>query len=96
MPVVYSDENRFTTLPGFFSHEHGPAQLNVQVMWHVMEGKTLIKAGTPISQYILMPKAKYDTEIRSIKQANDYEFHNLILNNRFITNYAKMKKAYET
>lgn len=96
MPVAYSDESRFTTLPGVFSHEHGPAQLNVQVMWHVMKGKTLIKAGTPISQYILMPKYKYDTEIRSTKQVDEHEFQQIANKNRFVTNYAELRKLYET
>ena len=55
-PLPYSTEKRFTTVTGFFSREHGLAQLNVQLLWHVMEGKTLIKAGTPVAHYMLIPK----------------------------------------
>lgn len=95
MPVAYSDENRFTTLPGFFSHEHGPAPLNTQLMWHVMEGKTLIKAGTPIAQYILMPKDKYESEVRSFKHTNHHEFQQLLDNHRFVKNYAEVRKIYK-
>ena len=94
MPVAYADENRFTTVNGFFSHEHGLAQMNPQFMWHVMNGKTLIKAGTPIAQYILIPKDGYDMEIRSLRKANESELFNLLNNNRFIKNYAEVKRIY--
>jgi hypothetical protein len=94
MPVAYSDESRFTTVNGFFSHEQGIAQMNPQFMWHVMNGKTLIKAGTPISQYILIPKDSYDMEIRPIREANENELFTLINHNRFIKNYAEVKRIY--
>lgn len=54
--LPYTDERRFTTVEGFFSNEYGVAQMNVQLLWHVMEGETLIKAGTPIAHYMLIPK----------------------------------------
>jgi hypothetical protein len=94
MPVAYSDENRFTTVNGFFSHEQGPAQMNPQFMWHVMNGKTLIKAGTPIAQYILIPKQVYEMEIRTYAEANEHKIFDLINNNRFIKNYAEVKRFY--
>jgi hypothetical protein len=94
MPVAYSDENRFTTINGFFSHEHGPAQMNPQFMWHVMRGKTLVKAGTPIAQYILIPKDKYEMEIKALKQATEHEFFELTNSHRFIKNYAEIKRIY--
>jgi hypothetical protein len=94
MPVAYSDESRFTTVNGFFSHEQGIAQMNPQFMWHIMNGKTLIKAGTPISQYILIPKDGYDMEIRSSREANENELFRLTNNNRFIKNYAEVKRIY--
>ena len=43
-------------MPGFFSQEYGVAQMNVQLKWHVLNGETLIKAGTPIAHYMLVPK----------------------------------------
>lgn len=55
-PLPYSDEKRFTTMPGFFSQEYGVAQMNVQLKWNVLNGETLIKAGTPIAHYMLVPK----------------------------------------
>lgn len=94
MPVAYADENRFTTVSGFFSHEQGPAQMNPQFMWHVMNGKTLIKAGTPIAQYILIPKDKYKMEIKTDGEATEHEFFELANNHRFIKNYAEVKRIY--
>jgi hypothetical protein len=55
-PLPYTDEKRFTTVEGFFSRESGVSNLNVQLLWHVPNGKTLIKAGTPIAHYMLVPK----------------------------------------
>jgi hypothetical protein len=94
IPVAYGDESRFTTLNGFFSHEQGPAQMNPQLMWHVMNGKTLIKAGTPIAQYILIPKDKYAMEIKTDSKATEHEFFELANNHRFIKNYAEIKRIY--
>jgi hypothetical protein len=57
-PLPYSNERRFTTLPGFFSSEYGVAQMNVQLKWHVLNGEVLLKAGTPIAHYMLVPKSE--------------------------------------
>jgi len=58
MPVHYNNEDRFTPATGIldpsYSHE-----INVQLFWHVMEGETLIKAGTPLVQYIPIHKNAY-------------------------------------
>jgi hypothetical protein len=94
MPVAYADENRFTTVSGFFSHEQGLAQMNPQLLWHVMNGKTLIKAGTPIAQYILIPKDKYEMEVKAARQVTKHEFFELANNHRFIKNYAEIKRIY--
>lgn len=93
--VAYADENRFTTVSGFFSREHGYAQLNPQLLWHVPVGKTLIKAGTPIAQYILVPKDSFDMNINVIGNTTDESFFNLVNNYRFVKNYSEVKKLYK-
>jgi hypothetical protein len=93
-PIPYNDENRFTTLPGFFSPAQGPAQMNPQLLWHVPVGKTLIKAGTPIAQYILVPMEKHKLEVRAIGEANKHEVSSLLNDHRFIKNYAEVKRFY--
>lgn len=55
-PLPYTEETRFTTISGFYSQDYGVSQLNVQLKWHVLNGETLIKAGTPIAHFMLVPK----------------------------------------
>jgi hypothetical protein len=95
-PLPYSVEKRFTTLPGFFSQEYGVAQLNVQLKWHVLNGKTLIKAGTPISHYMLVPKIQADMTSMEAneKQLHAEEITQLEINRRFVSDRAKSKCVF--
>jgi len=61
--VPYSQESRFTVYPGFFSRENGIASLNPQFKWHVMDDEVLIKAGTPLAHYMLIPKNQPEMKI---------------------------------
>jgi hypothetical protein len=95
MPVAYSDEKRFTTLPGFSGREMGPAHLNVQMMWHVLNGKTLIKAGTPIAQYMLVPKKELQMEMKTIGEpANIHDLFELSNAQRFVKNFNETKELF--
>lgn len=94
MPIPYLDEDRFTTIQGFFSREQGIAQMNPQFLWHVPVGKTLIKAGTPIAQYILVPKEKVDMEIYVETPADEHEFFELVNSHRFVKNYGEVKRIF--
>jgi len=51
VPVTFNSENRFSAVMGLYdpmmTHE-----INVQLFWHINEGDTIIKAGTPLCQYI--------------------------------------------
>jgi hypothetical protein len=95
MAVPYLDEIRFTTISGFFDSDHGLAQLNPQFLCHVPQGKTLIKAGTPIAQYILVPKEKVGMEINVLGSISDEGFYNMANNTRFATNYGEVRKLYK-
>tara|TARA_R100000005_G_scaffold95992_1_gene79968 strand:- start:4876 stop:5271 length:396 start_codon:yes stop_codon:yes gene_type:complete len=48
-PVLYNGEDRFTAATGLLDPMRVP-QLNAQLYWHVLEGETLIEAGTPLMQ----------------------------------------------
>lgn len=48
-PVLYNGEERFTAASGIFDPTRVP-QLNAQLYWHVLEGETIIEAGTPLFQ----------------------------------------------
>lgn len=63
MPIPFGSEHRFTAVNGLLdpmlSHE-----INIQLFWHMKEGEHLIKAGTPLCQYIPIS--------RSLIQSPDY------------------------
>jgi hypothetical protein len=87
--VPFTDERRFTTVTGFFSREFGIAQMNVQLLWHVLEGETLIKAGTPIAHYMLVPKKQPKLVVRSanendkrMEEITQFEINRKNLSNR--------------
>lgn len=94
IPVAYSGENRFTAVPGYFSREAGPAAMNVQLLWHVKNGETLIKAGTPISQYILVPKEQPDILCRDEIKDDGLWLSRLYDSSRFVKNYNDVKKFF--
>ena len=86
-PVPYTDEKRFTTVRGFFSREYGVAQMNVQVLWHVLNGTSVIKAGTPIAHYMLIPKKQPKLIVRAAtpKDLKYDRITNLELSRKFIS-----------
>lgn len=49
--VHYSSESRFTSASGVLDPRESN-QINVQLFWHVKDGVEVIKAGTPLAQYI--------------------------------------------
>jgi len=53
--VHYGGESRFTAATGTLDPREAP-NCNIQLFWHVMDGVEIIKAGTPLVQYIPMPK----------------------------------------
>lgn len=55
LPVPYNNEARFTAAQGILDPRYAHV-VNVQLYWHVLEGETLIKAGTPLCQYIPIPR----------------------------------------
>jgi len=67
IPISYNREARFTAAHGFLDPKYMHA-VNVQLFWHVLEGETLIRAGTPLCQLIPIEKStlsmsKFDVEI---------------------------------
>ena len=56
--VHWNNEDRFTAVTGIFDPRYA-MQVNVQLQWHVMDSGTdgtLVKAGTPLAQYIPIPR----------------------------------------
>jgi len=78
MPVAYNNENRFYAASGILDPKYGHV-LNIQLFWKVLDGKTIIKAGTPLCQIIPISRkalttSSYDvimdlaTEIDKLKE----------------------------
>ena len=87
IPVPYSDESRFTVLPGTFYA--GVAVCIVQMLWHVTNGKTVIKAGTPLAQYILIPEDQPEAIVRSVEDMLPYRLYDFQFRSVFCPTYQK-------
>jgi hypothetical protein len=95
-PLPYTNERRFTTAKGFFSREYGVAQMNVQLFWHVMNGETIIKAGTPIAHYMLIPKKQFKLKVRaaSTQDLEHERITQLEMARKFVSNRTESKCIY--
>jgi len=54
-PVHYTGESRFTTATGILD-PFISCELNIAMYWHVLQGREILKAGTPILQIIPIPR----------------------------------------
>jgi hypothetical protein len=54
VPMLYSDDGRFTNAPGILDTELD-RQLNIQVFWHALNSTEVIRAGTPLAHLVLIP-----------------------------------------
>jgi hypothetical protein len=55
LPVPYNNEPRFTVQPGLIDPEY-THNLNVQLVWNVLDGEEWVKSGTPLVHYIPIPR----------------------------------------
>jgi len=76
MPLPYPDRHEWTAATGFLDPDYGPNFLNVQMFWHNLNGQTVIPAGTPLCQYILVKKQSVETIVR---ECNNNDIDNLRL-----------------
>jgi len=51
IPVTYNNEERFTAAIGIVDPQYMHA-VTVQLFWHVLNSETLVRAGTPLVQYV--------------------------------------------
>lgn len=74
--VHWNNEYRFTSATGILDPRYA-LQANVQLFWHVLEGDVCVKAGTPLVQYIPIPrknieKSWYDMIIDHADETDRY------------------------
>jgi hypothetical protein len=94
MPIPYLDDSRFTTLHGFFPYEYGEAPMNPLLVWHKLNGKVLIKAGTPIAQYMLVANADFEIETTGA-DIDSFDLRTTSIQSRFVANYHELKKFFK-
>jgi hypothetical protein len=54
LPIPYPDHNIFSAVPGVVNPDNYYA-LNIQLYWHKLDGTYLVKAGTPLCQFVPIP-----------------------------------------
>ena len=69
MPVTYNNESRFQAAVGILDPRYAHL-INIQLFWKHMEGKTVVKAGTPLCQLVPVSRkwlnlSNYDVTIDS-------------------------------
>lgn len=75
LPLSYTSEARFTAAVGVVNQRYAD-QLNPVLYWHVMNGETLVKAGTPLCQILPIPLSMAPPVIRSITK-NELRFERI-------------------
>jgi hypothetical protein len=97
MPVTYNGESRFQAAHGILDTKYGHV-VNIQLFWKAMDGKTLVRAGTPLCQIIPIPRqslslSNYDVAIEKCKeedlekeQAFNYAANCVFLNSDSLAN----------
>lgn len=93
MPVAFSDDDRFEVLTGVH-YIGGYTQLNPQTKWKVKSGKVLIKAGTPIAQYVLVRREQFDLSIRVV-DSKEQRFSELVNHHLFTQNMKRFKELHQ-
>ncbi len=96
IPIPYSDTYDFESYHGILDPGYS-AEINVQLKWNVLNGRHVIKAGTPLCQIIPLSSEKFQLEVRNgtehdmgwIKRRN--YFYNL----SFVFKRNLMKEMYQ-
>lgn len=79
MPVQYNNEDRFTAATGILDLRYAHL-MNVQLFWKKLEGSTLVRAGTPLCQYIPVSRkalstSSYNVLIETANQQDQIKEH---------------------
>lgn len=56
LPVPYNNEPRFSVQPGLIDPQY-THNLNIQLVWNVINGEEWVTAGTPLAHYIPIPRS---------------------------------------
>jgi len=75
IPVSYHEDMRFSAPYGIVDPQYS-YEINVQLFWHAMEGDHIVKAGTPLCQWIPIPRKWLDSSEFDIvvETANEHDY----------------------
>jgi hypothetical protein len=97
---MFLDDWRFTVCSGIYESQLGIADIGtVPLFWHSLEGQHTIAAGTPVAQFILIPKEEPDFKI--IEEENDKKFQKeqtitrKLLSQGFNVNYPQIREFWK-
>jgi len=97
------DENRFTTMSGVLDPHLGLASVGtIPMWWHTTNDDVehTIKAGTPLAQFILIPKEEPDFTQKSMDEdknfKKEYAMNQLLLAGTFSRSYSKVKDFWKS
>ncbi len=65
LPVSYNNEDRFQAATGILDLKYAHL-MNVQLFWKKLEGTTVVKAGTPLCQYIPISRKALSTSFYDV------------------------------
>lgn len=97
MGIPYQDDSRFEVMPGVFDRNYGWAAMNPFFRWNGADGeKLLIPAGTPIAQYILVPKDEvgFSCENYNPNKHRDTRTLDWIKQTKFVQDFAHWRKTF--
>ena len=96
------DDNRFTTMSGVLDPHLGLANVGtIPMFWHTTndDEEITLEAGTPLAQYILIPKEEPDftqVEINDDKKfQKEYMMNQLLMAGTFKRSYTKVREFWK-
>ena len=94
MPLIFYDDDRFTTVSGMYHHTLGLAALTVPVFWNVTSfNETIIKAGTPLAQLLLIKNEDIGFEIGN--DTSKTKMYDFLTSSSFRPNYKNFLKHFK-
>lgn len=97
LPLEYIKEHRFTSTIGIVNPRIS-AQLNAVLYWHVLNGSTLIKAGTPLCRLVPIPvedRWTYTTREMTPDESKYHRARQFFLDGKWSTAHGMLSRLYE-
>lgn len=82
-PLTYNEENRFTAFSGVLDPTISN-ELNVPLFWHILDGQTVIEAGTPLALLTPIKQEKFSFVIKE-QNIEDAENRNRLCHSQAIS-----------